>query len=271
MTAAAHATIYEVEAYNTSKQSDNKIHDDAVARKFGFAGGLVPGVDVYAYLTHPAVERWGRDWLERGAADCRLLKPVYDGALATITTEAIPGEDNAMTIRVESAGQLCAQGTARLPDAAPVAADLADFPLRPLPAERPPASPETLPKDALLGTYEMEITADFVAGYLRDVRETLPLYGAQGLVHPGVISRFGNWALTQNVGLGPWIHVGSDIQHFSAAMAGEKISVRARVTANNERKGHLFVELDAVVLAGGGRIVARIDHTAIYEPRQVRA
>ena len=36
-------------------------------------------------------------------------------------------------------------------------------------------------------------------------------------------------------------------------------------------KGHLFVELDAVVLAGGGRIVARIDHTAIYEPRQVRA
>ena len=36
------------------------------------------------------------------------------------------------------------------------------------------------------------------------------------------------------------------------------------------KDGHLFVELDAVVLAGGDRIVARIDHTAIYEPRQVR-
>lgn len=103
------------------------------------------------------------------------------------------------------------------------------------------------------------------------MRETLPLYGAQGLIHPGVISRFGNWALTQNVVLGPWIHVGSDIRHFSAAKVGENLSVRARVTANYERKGHLFVELDAVVLAGGGRMVARIDHTAIYEPRQVRA
>lgn len=140
--AVAPAAVYEVEAYNTSKQSDNKIHDDAVARKFGFAGGLVPGVDVYAYLTHPAVERWGRDWLERGAADCRLLKPVYDGALATITTEAVPGEDNAMTIKVESAGQLCAQGTARLPDAAPVAADLADFPSAPCPPNGPRPRPK---------------------------------------------------------------------------------------------------------------------------------
>ena len=52
---------YQVEAYNTSKESDNKIHDDATAKKFGFAGGLVPGVDVYAYLTHPAAARWGRD------------------------------------------------------------------------------------------------------------------------------------------------------------------------------------------------------------------
>jgi hypothetical protein len=36
---------YRVQAYNTSKQSENKIHDDAVARRFGFSGGLVPGVD----------------------------------------------------------------------------------------------------------------------------------------------------------------------------------------------------------------------------------
>ena len=261
---------YRVEAYNTSKESDNKIHDDATAKKFGFAGGLVPGVDVYAYLTHPAVERWGPDWLERGFADCRLMLPVYDGATATVTAQDIPGEDNAMTITVESAGQLCAQGTARLAAAAPVAPDLAGFPTAPLPQDRPPASPETLPKGDLLGTHEMAVGADFAVQYLADVRETLPLYAEQNLVHPGVICRFGNWALTQNVVLGPWIHVGSAIQHFSAATVGEDLSVRARVTDNYERKGHLFVELDAVVLAGGNRVVARIDHTAIYEPRQVR-
>ena len=30
---------YRVEAYNTAKQSDNKMHDDKVARRFGFSGG----------------------------------------------------------------------------------------------------------------------------------------------------------------------------------------------------------------------------------------
>src|SRR5262249_50201715 len=60
------AQTYRVSAYNTSKLSENKIHDDAVARKFGFSGGLVPGVDVMAYMMHLPVEKWGRDFLERG-------------------------------------------------------------------------------------------------------------------------------------------------------------------------------------------------------------
>ena len=67
--------LYHVEAFNTAKESENKIHDDAVARRFGFKGGLVPGVEVYAYMTHLPVARWGRAWLDRGSAECRLLKP----------------------------------------------------------------------------------------------------------------------------------------------------------------------------------------------------
>ncbi|MBT5194067.1 MAG: hypothetical protein HOM07_17095, partial [Rhodospirillaceae bacterium] len=194
----------------------------------------------------------------------------YDGAIATVTTEAVSGDDNAIAITVTSAGQLCAQGTARLPQAAATTPDLADFPIASLPGERPPASAAALPKGALLGTYEMPITADFAAQYLLDVRESLAIYADQGLVHPGVISRFGNRALAENVVLGPWIHVGSDIQNFATAKVGETLSVRAFVTDNYERKGHLFAELDAVVIAGGDRLIARIDHTAIYEPRQVR-
>ena len=42
---------YSVNAYNLAKNSENKIHDDSVARRFGFQGGLVPGVDVFAYMT----------------------------------------------------------------------------------------------------------------------------------------------------------------------------------------------------------------------------
>jgi len=50
-------------AFNTALDSENKIHDDDVARRFGFSGGLVPGVDVYAYLTWGPVSTWGRSCL----------------------------------------------------------------------------------------------------------------------------------------------------------------------------------------------------------------
>src|SRR3970282_1359533 len=56
--------LYTVRANNTSTASENKIHDDSVARLYGFSGGLVPGVDVYAYMTHPVVHALGRDWLQ---------------------------------------------------------------------------------------------------------------------------------------------------------------------------------------------------------------
>ena len=58
---------YRVEAFNTAKASENKIHDDAVARRFGFRGGLVPGVDVYAYMTHLPVARWAAPGLSAAA------------------------------------------------------------------------------------------------------------------------------------------------------------------------------------------------------------
>ena len=49
---------------------------------------------------------------------------------------------------------------------------------------------------------------------------------------------------------------------------GETLSVRARVAANYQRKGHGFVELDALVVAGS-RPLAQIVHTAIWRPRQL--
>src|SRR5438876_11449797 len=70
---------YSVKAVNTSTDSENKIHDDATARRYGFAGGLVPGVTVYAYLTEPLVAAFGAAWLQRGTASVTFVKPVLDG------------------------------------------------------------------------------------------------------------------------------------------------------------------------------------------------
>ena len=66
---------YRVSAYNTSKHSENKMHDDTVAKRYGFSGGLVPGVDVMAYMMYLPVAKWGRDFLERGLIEARLTKP----------------------------------------------------------------------------------------------------------------------------------------------------------------------------------------------------
>src|SRR6201997_2349566 len=110
------SATYRVSAYNTSKLSENKIHDDTVARKYGFSGGLVPGVDVIAYMLHLPVAKWGRAFLERGLIEARFLKPVYDGEVAEVSAAL---EADGLTIEVQSRGDLCATGTASLPTSAP--------------------------------------------------------------------------------------------------------------------------------------------------------
>src|SRR5215469_14880360 len=107
---------YRVEAYNSAKLSENKMHDDTVARRFGFSGGLVPGVDVMAYMMHVPVARWGRAFLERGLIEARFVKPVYDGEAAEVSGVE---KDGVLTVEVQSRGGLCATGSASLPAFAP--------------------------------------------------------------------------------------------------------------------------------------------------------
>src|SRR6202043_1407343 len=98
---------YRVQAYNTAKLSENKMHDDTVARRFGFNGGLGPGVEVMAYMIHLPVAKWGGGFLERGLIEAGFVKPVYDGETAEVRGEE---SDGVLSIEVESRGQLCATG-----------------------------------------------------------------------------------------------------------------------------------------------------------------
>jgi hypothetical protein len=259
------ATPYRVRAFNTAAASENKIHDDTIARRFGFAGGLVPGVEVYAYMTHMAIERWGSTWLESGEAECRFLSPVYDGKIVDVSAAA---EGDALIIRVESEGAICANGTASLNGTVRNAPKF-DRSRKPPPlATRPPADERSLAEGASLGIQPFRITSEYAADYLRDVGETNPLYADKNLAHPGIVLRLCNQALVQNVVLGPWIHVGSTVRNFSAAGVGDELSVLARVVKNYERKGHRFVDLDVRVQAED-RPIAYIQHVAIYRPRQL--
>src|SRR4051812_14853577 len=176
---------YRVKAYNTAKQSENKMHDDTVARRFGFSGGLVPGVDVMAYMIHLPVAKWGRAFLERGWIEARFVKPVYDGETAVITAEEHEG---VLRIAVESRGQLCATGSASLPAAAP-SLSLADFRQTAPVAERRPVDATSYQLGEWLGTVPRSWDGEAASEYLADVREADPLFAREGFAHPGLLQR----------------------------------------------------------------------------------
>ncbi len=86
-----------------------------------------------------------------------------------------------------------------------------------------------------------------------------------------MLQRMMNKVLVDNAMLGPWIHVGSRMRLLSVGKAGDELTVRAKVTGNYEKKGHRFVELDALVIANGTTPLAHCQHIAIYQPREQAA
>lgn len=259
---------YRVRAVNLAPDSENRIHDDAVARDFGFRGGLVPGITTYAYMTRLPAALWGAAWLEAGTMAARFSAPVYDGDEITVRGEADEGEEGGggvrLSLQVEGPdGTVCATGEATLPERAPDPPDPGAYPEAPLPHERPPASLEVLEATPVLGTVRRTFRAERQPEFLSAIADDLELYRS-GVAHPGWIIYDANQALVQNLRLGPWIHVSSDATHFSAVHDGEVVATRARVASVFDRKGHRFVELDVLVSADA-RPVWHIRHVAIYQ------
>ena len=257
--------VHSLVAQNDAVESENKIHEDSVARQYGFAGGLVPGVTVFAYLTWPAVERWGVDWLDRGSISARFAAPVYDGETVEIHCDV---HDGVLQIEARNPnGEVCATATASLPDAPARPFTAADFPTiaLPPPDTRPLASEDVL-RSVPLGVVERRWHADKATGYLDLVSDELPVYRDPPVAHPGWLVRAANAVLSQSVRLGPWIHVSSECQYHGRVTDGDVVTTKARVTDVFERKGHRFVAMD-VLMAVGERPVLSVHHTAIYEPR----
>ncbi|MEH2516867.1 hypothetical protein V1279_002440 [Bradyrhizobium sp. AZCC 1610] len=138
-------------------------------------------------------------------------------------------------------------------------------------AERKPVNAASYEVGKWLGTTPRDWAGDAASEYLADIREADPIYAKEGLGHPGLLQRVMNRTLVDNAILGPWIHVGSRMQLLSAAKTGDVITARAKVIGNYDKKGHRFVELDALVVANGKTALAHCHHIAIYQPREQAA
>ena len=251
------ALITTVEAYNTATDSTNRMHDDTIARTYGFRGGLVPGVDVWAYLTQPCVDRWGGRFLTGSTMEARFVSPVYDGE----QVEAALDDDGSLTLTGPD-GTVRATGTAALAAAPSVVAITPAVGVRPA----PPVTAELLAPGTVLGTLEFTYRRELGAVYLAEVRDQHDIYEGGAVCHPGFLARQANSVLHRNVELGPWIHVGTRAHHRGLVRDGDIIEVRGQVAAEYERRGHRFVDLDVEVTADQVAVWSAF-HTAIWRPR----
>lgn len=265
---------HSVCAHNFAEKSANKIHDNDVAARMGYLGGLVPGVALYAYMTVPLARDFGADWIASGAMSAKFIQPIYAGEEVKVHAHVEHESPLSVALRLNNPlGELCAVGTATMPESHnPV--DPARYPWRSMPANKLPARVNALTKGMPLGSLRIDpgkaaYGGEFV-GLLEELVETLPLYtGPNAPWHPALIPMRANRLLAENVDLGPWIHTASDMEHHALPQPGEEIWLRGFVADAFEKRGHEMVTLDLAALGENDRPLARILHTAIIRPAQL--
>jgi hypothetical protein len=260
-----------IRARNFAEASDNKMHSDETAAQYGFRGGLVPGVGVYAYLTIPAAEIWGEEWLCGGTMWAKFLKPVYDAEIVHVHARYVD-KDTIEAEVINETGTSCATGRAHRTGAS-APPGLGEFGHAPAPAREARRAPEiaACPRNTTLGSIEFQALNEALRGesgelFLDDVRDPLPLYRRAGApLHPAVYPARANSLVMANVALGPWIHTESAAQHFAIPARGDAVSVRGRIQDAFEKRGHVFIVVDCAFFSGETTL-ARVLHTAIMKP-----
>lgn len=259
---------FSLKAYNTATKSRNRMHDDTVARSYGFDGGLVPGVVLLAYMAHPPVTKWGLDWLSEGSISARFSMPVYHGDRVTISasSDQEASDDEMVLALADSNGELKVSGLASArSQATPHQIDMEAAPE--LPKTLPIASPNSLSTGTTLAPWAEQFHGAQSVDYLETIGAPASVFTRERVAQPGWFAELANSLLSSNVALGPWIHVSSDITMYGLVHDEQLILTCGRVRDEYERRGHRFVVVDCA-LTEGSRRVADVVHTAIYSPHQ---
>jgi hypothetical protein len=243
------------------------MHSDDVARTFGFKGGLVPGVTVFAHMTQPLVARYGEAWLARGTADVSFGKPAYEGELLSIYTTDVSDGSHVLTC-VNEQGTELAHMRAALPATAAQPDARGDIAPAPPLQERPTVTWDLMEINQPFPALAWTPTREENMRWCEDARDELALYreGTAPLLHAGLILRQANVVLRKRFVIPAWIHAASRITFFEALRAGAEYDVHAIPEQKWNHKGHEFVRLYVAVRCDQ-RTVAEILHTAIFRPR----
>lgn len=271
------AESYRGSAYNPVPESENRIHSDEVAHRFGFRGGLVPGVVVSAYLLHPAVEAWGVDWLSRGGAKVVVEQPLYDGEDFDVVVEGASEHGYAAKL-LGIAGDPRARATVTLPNVAPEAPTFRGDPRLSRGHDRATASRASLERlrDRGLGAVRVRWPEAEITSYTKDSADMPRLLrlDAEGYANPAFVLGMSNWALAANIRMSPWLHLQTEHQNHAVIPPGSELVVEQRIADLFEKKGHEFVDVELAAFLLGkheGQPVMSAKLRAIYRLRGVQS
>ncbi len=261
-------------AFNQVPDSANEIHGDALAKNYGFAGGLVPGVTVSAYLVHPAIEAWGLDWLSRGAAHVRVTSPLYDGEGFEIRITSQSGEAYSAEL-VRGGAIASAHAQVWLADTLPRAPSRRGDPIFQADYVGPRACMEHWSGLQRHGCHAVRYRwgdDNPMRAYLRDESRMPPLLQASGdgYANLSFILGISNWVLASNAYMNPWVHLETTSQNYAPIPQGTGIVAEMQVADFYEKKGHEFVDVDVALYdEQDDTCLATIALRAIYKLRGV--
>jgi acyl dehydratase len=232
---------WTVRARNLPDHADNPIHTDAGARAAGFSAALVAGVTTYAYLTHPLVDAWGVDWLERGGGEVKFKAPVF----ADAEVECVPTP----------------HGDEVLMEA--ICADQERNPRVTFHAVRDAGPPPARRDGEQLPSRSFVMDGDFSADYGGRAGDDLGIYAEPGVMHPVTWPQIANRVFSTDLVNGSWVHTRSIIRHHAACPVGATVDVHATVVDRFERGGSRAIA--DIVIEHDGQSIASLEHEAIVD------
>lgn len=226
---------WSIDAVNLAEHADNPVHTDAGGRAAGYAGAVVAGTTVYAYLTRPVAAAWGEDWVTGGGATVRFRGPV----IADERVDVVPTPNEAGASVEARLGSAVAASLEATRDHAPV------------------GEPTGRRLEPLVVSMD-----DRWVGYAARAGEDLPLYDDRRLVHPVVWPSLANRVFSTQLVDGAWVHTRSVIRHLGPVRPGDTVVVEAFEIDRFETRSGERAVVD-VRMTVGDEPVAAVEHEAL--------
>ena len=266
-------------AHNQSPDSQNQIHSDEMAQRYGFKGGLVPGVTLSAYLTQPGVLRWGQEFLSSGFAEIKIVRPVYDTRPFEVVVTLLDDKTYSAEL-IDETGSLRAESKVGIKDQSsefelpkPLG-----FQLLPDVFDPPPATPTTfraLKAEGCFATRYRWHAGHAMGSYFSDpalmpsmLRVDAGIPGSEGYANTSFILGCANWIFAANALMNPWVHLQTTHHNFAAIAPDTEVLAEMVIKDLFERRGHQFADIRVGLFdARSLQPLAEIEQRAIYQLR----